>query len=633
MTENQINQEITADELQAASNFVGIVNSSIPENDRTNPMSQRTALKFLIARKFDFERALELYHQHEVIRLREGLSIIDVNNERFKAELQSGKFTISNHRDPNNSTIAIFTAKLHQPNKSSSRNQDDVHQYTLQGIVYQLDAALENLSTQRHGIVFIYNMNDSDFSNFDLELCEKILNLLKGAYPAKLKKVLVVAPPMWFKFAFQVLSVIVKKKLRERVQLLSLNQLQQHIPSGSLTTELGGTYIHDHQAWLRNCEQLHKNKHNDLCDPYFAQALVNNNNNNNLLTRLQHIEQNNSGDCTINGSINNDKDSISYDYGDSGLSLEQFVELIRSKKFSGLANEYESIVESDHKNKYSTFVACTNPRNMSKNRYVNVKCFDHTRVVLEPYDLPDDYDAYSSPDYINANYVDGYRQPKAYISTQGPTMHTLVDFWRMIWQTGSRVLVMLTLNVENEVLKCDRYWPVVDPENYINVPSITAGIYKVDFIYIERKPNYVVTCIKLTNTRSEVSRDVYHMQYTSWQDFGTPSSAALLDFRQLVLKKQLDAIELSGPSTYPPIVVHCSAGIGRSGTFLTIDICIQKLETTGLVDIKGVVEKLREQRYLSIQTKDQYVFCYKTVLEYGSVCGLIEDANDLNVQL
>lgn len=636
--------ETLAVESQTVTSFLKVVNDDIRGNGTENPMSERTALKFLISRKFDIQRALQLYQMHEITRLREHLTNIDPNEPNLRAELESGKFTILKHRDPNNSAIAVFTAKLHAPNKSS-KNQSlrrMTHQTTLQGIVYQLDSALEDIITQRNGIVFIYNMCDSEYSNFDYELCQKILYLLKGAYPAKLKKVLIVSPPLWFRAPFHLLRLIVREKLRDRVWLLSINQLPEHVPKGVLVADLGGTYQHDHQAWIEECNNLYKTRYNDLCDPSSAQNLVdslknnNNNNSNNksstlgsgfrrlsneLLTRIEGPNsfgsnyQINETSRLVDGKKK--IKTVAHDYDDpSGMSLSQLVQFVRTKGSKGLTEEYHSVCSNADS---GTFLVSSSPMNMMKNRYTNVRCFDHSRVVLEPYDLPSGTTQDDPMDYINASYVDGYRQPKAYVSTQGPIDRTLTDFWRMIWQTGSRVIVMVTLNFENEMLKCDKYWPTPGDQ------TMVFGVYTVDYINIEIHEDFIVTQLKLTNTRSEVSRDIWHMQFRSWPDFGTPeTSDAILKYRDSVLKKQLDAIEITGGSSYPPIVVHCSAGIGRSGTFVTIDICIQKLETTGLVDVKSVVEKLRQQRYNSIQTKDQYIFCYKSMIDYAASCGLLQ---------
>lgn len=484
-------------------------------------------------------------------------------------------------------------------------------------------------------------MSNSEYSNFDYELCQKILNLLKGAYPAKLKKVLIVSPPLWFKAPFHLLRLIVREKLRDRVWLLNIEQLSEHIPPEALTQELGGTYQHDHQAWIDECNTLYKTRFNDLCDPTSAQALAKTFNHKSSTSSISFKR---SSQDTSSGIVSNDGFNLDvclqnnetktkigrkqnkpyvYDYDDTGVSLIQFVDIIKDKGKKGLGDEYESIVNTE---KTGTFTVSSSPLNMCKNRYINVKCYDHTRVVLEPYDLPDGFNPEDPMDYINASYVDGYRQPRAYVSTQGPTERTLMDFWRMIWQTGCRVIVMVTLNMENLIMKCDRYWPT----SY----TMETGIYKIENISSETQDDYIVTQLKLTNTQTEVTRIVWHLQFTSWPDFGTPLTAsALLKYRECVLKKQLDAIELTSGNNYPPIVVHCSAGVGRSGTFVTVDICIQKLETTGLVDVKSVVEKLRQQRYSSIQTKEQYIFCYKAVVEYAASCGLLsaEDFDDFQI--
>lgn len=468
-------------------------------------------------------------------------------------------------------------------------------------------------------------MSDSDYSDFDYELCQKILNLLKGAYPAKLKKVLIVSPPLWFRAPFHLLRLIVREKLRDRVWLLKREQLLDHVPSYALTKELGGNYQHDHEAWISECNNLSKTRLNDLCDPTSAQTLIksfNSKSNLNLKQSSQDVSSEFNLELTKQDQSNKAKSGMksckafTYEYDETGVSLNQFIDLIKNMGLRGLGDEYENIVANE---KTGTFLVSSSPANMRKNRYINIKCYDHSRVVLEPYDLVDGIDMKDPKDYINASFVDGYRQSKAYISTQGPIEWTIVDFWRMIWQTGSRVIVMVTLNIENEMMKCDRYWPSVEER------VMKAGVYTIEYIAVEMHDDFIITHLKLTNTRSEVSRDIWHLQFISWPDFGTPTTAtALLKYRENVLKKQLDAIELTGGPTYPPIVVHCSAGVGRSGTFITIDICIQKLETTGFVDVKSVVEKLREQRYLSIQTKDQYRFCYKSIVEYAASCGMVE---------
>lgn len=150
-------EELLAAEAHAVSSFLKVVNNVIRGDESENPMSEKTALKFLISRKFDIQRALHLYQLHEITRLRERLTSINPSDPDLKAELESQKFTILKNRDANNSAIAVFTAKLHAPNKSSKNQvlRKVTHRNTLQGIVYQLDSALEDVLTQRNGIVFI----------------------------------------------------------------------------------------------------------------------------------------------------------------------------------------------------------------------------------------------------------------------------------------------------------------------------------------------------------------------------------------------------------------------------------------------------------------------------------------------
>ncbi|CAG2122561.1 unnamed protein product, partial [Medioppia subpectinata] len=181
-------------------------------------MSTKTALKFLMARKFDVHRSLALYEAHEMTRYREGLATFEPNSQPLKAELETGKFTVLPVHDSIGAAIAMFSAGKHFPSETS-------HQTTLKGVVYQMDVALEDVETQRSGIVFIYNMIGSKYSNFDYELSQKILSLLKGAYPARLKKVLIVMAPIWFRAPFKILRLFVREKLRDRVFMVNVSQL------------------------------------------------------------------------------------------------------------------------------------------------------------------------------------------------------------------------------------------------------------------------------------------------------------------------------------------------------------------------------------------------------------------------
>merc|ERR1712223_1967337 len=191
------------------------------------------------------------------MRIREKLTAIDIAECPLKDELTAAKFTVLRTRDSHGAALALFNAHLHDPTKA-------LHRTTLQNVVYQLDVALENPETQRSGLVFIYNMSNSKYSNFDYDLSQKILTLLKGCYPARLKKVLIVTAPLWFKAPFKVLRLFVREKLRDRVFTVSLPQLVLHITPSCLPKELGGNLDHDHPAWLEHCVEVSTKRNGEV---------------------------------------------------------------------------------------------------------------------------------------------------------------------------------------------------------------------------------------------------------------------------------------------------------------------------------------------------------------------------------
>merc|ERR1719376_1153780 len=244
--------ELSAEEETATTKFLENVNKWRAARELTE-LSWSSAVKFLMARKFNVERALVLYQQHEIMRIREGLTYFDHSSGPLQAELKRGKFTVLPQRDPNGATIALFNLSLHEPSKVT-------HQTVLQCVVFQLDVALEEIETQRNGLVFVYNMTSSKYSNFDYDLSQKMLTLLKGCYPARLKKVLIVTAPLWFKAPFKVLRLFVREKLRDRVFTVSIPQLLLHVSGSALPPVLGGTLDYDHQKWLERCHQVAENQ-------------------------------------------------------------------------------------------------------------------------------------------------------------------------------------------------------------------------------------------------------------------------------------------------------------------------------------------------------------------------------------
>jgi tyrosine-protein phosphatase non-receptor type 9 len=448
-----------------------------------------------------------------------------------------------------------------------------------------------------------------------------------GGYPAKLKKVLIVTAPLWFKAPFKILRLFVREKLRERVYTVSVAQLSSHIPRESLPTQLGGSLVLDHNGWLSFCLQSMTTREESSLPHYDGktpspQKRIRTPTEIDISTSTNNI---NVDSWTEEGNLNppssassgfSDDDSL---HGDgAALTMPQLVDYVKDRGRSGLMQEYAEIRSRPPD---GTFNVAKMKNNLPKNRYTDVLCYDHSRVILSEVDSDKD------SDYIHANFVDGYKQKNAFINTQGPLPKTTPEFWRMIWEQHTLVIVMTTRVMERGRPKCHQYW-----EGDAGGEG-TYGQFTVKTIAVEAEPDYTVTTVSLVNNKTDESREVSHWQFTSWPDYGVPRSAkAMLEFLERVRRKQNAMVVALGDTWAghprgPPIVVHCSAGIGRTGTFCTLDICISRLEDLGTADIRGTVERIRSQRAYSIQMPDQYIFCHLALIEYALMKGHLQSAD------
>uniref|UniRef100_A0A673FQR7 protein-tyrosine-phosphatase n=1 Tax=Sinocyclocheilus rhinocerous TaxID=307959 RepID=A0A673FQR7_9TELE len=242
------------------------------------------------------------------------------------------------------------------------------------------------------------------------------------------------------------------------------------------------------------------------------------------------------------------------------------------------------------------------PENKSKNRYKNILPFDDTRVTLQNAD-PN----VVGSDYINANYIVNklmdINYQKVYIACQGCLATTVNDFWQMVWQEKSRVIVMTTREVEKGRNKCVPYWPTTEGE------SKEAGRYVVTLLSEKDAADY-----KVRHLRPRFSRTIWHYQYLSWPDHGVPQEpGGVLSFLEQVNVKQHEL------SSTGPMIIHCSAGIGRTGTIVVIDMLIDNIDAKGLdcdIDIQKCIQMVRDQRSGMVQTEAQYKFIYLAVLQY-----------------
>ncbi|KAM7533836.1 hypothetical protein Aperf_G00000108800 [Anoplocephala perfoliata] len=643
----------------------------------------KIAKLFLRARKFDVTRALELYKSYKHMRYSNQLEVIDPLEDGVRRELLSEKFTVLPHTSAVDPTVLVFTVRRHWPPNCTDRD-------VLKGIIYQLDAALLDEQTQEQGITVIYDMTDAKYSNFGADLSMKLLNLLTGSYPARVRNILIIAAPFWFRPPYHLSRLFVKDKIRERIFAIERRQLVNFLPIASIPKCLGGTLPHKHIDWLRTCfdrlgsKALANDKEDDYFNPMkavspslvlgrrmsFTQSqqlfsqqqlernpihhfphqrmLVNGSNGTRTISTIPTrrdptawtynrllrpgapknnfsstyhsddeatnfsmakstnsstiLVNNNNNSNSNNGNAKKDNSSASVSTATSltsptRISVTQFLAEFPRKFPTAFEREFETSIKptggGSPTNGASRF---SDPANWPKNRYVDVPCLDHSAVTL-----PDDA-------YIHANYVDGYKRKRAYILTQGPLDSTSADFWQMVWTTGASIIIMLTKTVENGKVKCGQYWPSPDinhGQSTLRFPPFTITNTKQT---LEANGLYTLSQLQLARTNFGELRQVEHYLFLGWPDFDVPREPkGFLTFLDVIDERLRQLV------TNAPLIIHCSAGVGRTGTFTAIDICLAQAKSEGFVDVPGVVSRIRQQRACSVQLAKQYAFVYQAL--------------------
>ncbi|XP_018304844.1 tyrosine-protein phosphatase 10D isoform X2 [Mycetomoellerius zeteki] len=291
------------------------------------------------------------------------------------------------------------------------------------------------------------------------------------------------------------------------------------------------------------------------------------------------------------------------------IKVEDFAEHYRTMSADSDFRFSEEFEELKHVGRDQPCTAADLPCNRPKNRFTNILPYDHSRFKLQPVDDEE------GSDYINANYVPGHNSPREFIVTQGPLHSTRDDFWRMVWESNSRAIVMLTRCIEKGREKCDHYWPM-------DTLPVYYGDICVTILNETHYPDWSITEFMLC--RGDVKRVIQHFHFTTWPDFGVPSPPQTLArfvraFRERVRPDQR------------PIVVHCSAGVGRSGTFITLDRILQQILVSKYVDIFGIVWVMRKERVWMVQTEQQYICihqCLLAVLEGQDTTGPPREIHD-----
>ncbi|XP_051971225.1 receptor-type tyrosine-protein phosphatase H-like isoform X4 [Xyrauchen texanus] len=272
---------------------------------------------------------------------------------------------------------------------------------------------------------------------------------------------------------------------------------------------------------------------------------------------------------------------------------EHFQKMSRDEN-RGFSEEYEDLSSVGTEQSRS---AALLPENKKKNRFSNVLAYDCSRVHLT---INDEGDS----DYINANYMPGFGSAKReYIAAQGPLPNTVNDFWRMIWEKRSGVIIMVTNCIESGRTKCEQYWPL----DY--TPCIYGNLL-VTIISENKAQSWTLREFTVKNKETSEIRTVRHFHFTAWPDHGVPESTEeLIRFRGLV-RQHIESSSSAGPT-----VVHCSAGVGRTGTLIALDVLLQQLQTEKAVGIAAFIHSMRLNRPLMVQTESQYVFLHQCIMD------------------
>ncbi|ELW64746.1 Receptor-type tyrosine-protein phosphatase H [Tupaia chinensis] len=261
----------------------------------------------------------------------------------------------------------------------------------------------------------------------------------------------------------------------------------------------------------------------------------------------------------------------------------------------GFAEEYQQLGPEGHSPPQTVASA---PENSAKNRYRNVLPYDWSRVPLKP--IPGE----PGSDYINASFIPGLWSSQEFIAAQGPLPQTVGDFWRLVWEQQSHTLVMLTNCMESGRVKCEHYWP-------LDAQPCTHGCLRVTLVGEEVMEDWAVRDLQVVHLEEKSTLSVRQFHYLAWPDHGVPHSPdPLLAFWKM-LRQWLDQTVEGGPP-----IVHCSAGVGRTGTLIALDVLLRQLQCEGLVGPFGFVKRMRDSRPLMVQTEAQYVFLHQCILRF-----------------
>lgn len=273
------------------------------------------------------------------------------------------------------------------------------------------------------------------------------------------------------------------------------------------------------------------------------------------------------------------------------------IEQLSANSHGGFTKVYQGITDGNNQ----SAIAAQMPEHKHLNRYNNIVAYDVSRVKVSKNSHT------HNTDYINANYVHGHGKANMYIASQGPVPESIPAFWQMVWENGVQMIVMVTNEVEGNKLKAHRYWPDSEGE------ALQFGDFQIEMTELQAHPTYIGRCFKVTNATTNQNRFVFHYQYVAWPDHGVPqTSVEMLKFRAVVKEKY--------QPKEGPMIVHCSAGVGRTGTFIGLDRFLDSCaDLDDSMTILDIVKDMRKSRNYMVQAQAQFVYLY-----YASAEGLVK---------
>ncbi|XP_072041267.1 receptor-type tyrosine-protein phosphatase mu-like [Amphiura filiformis] len=274
------------------------------------------------------------------------------------------------------------------------------------------------------------------------------------------------------------------------------------------------------------------------------------------------------------------------------ITVELFEQYVLAKKES-VSNSFKVDFKTLPSDNLHPWHAAKKPENKKKNRYGNITTYDNSRVTLTPLEG----DPHS--DFINASFIDSVYESDMYIASQGPNTESVEDFWRMIWQYKIKTVVMLTMLFESGKVKCEQYWPE---------EKVVLGGFNVTPNKEEKFADFVIRRFQLEQISTGEIRELRQFHFIEWPDMGVPQCPSLLNFMNVVNSYK--------PRNAGPPVIHCSAGVGRTGTYITIEAMRQQAKRDGTIDVYDFVSKMRQKRMKMVQTSAQYRFIFDTLVEY-----------------